>query len=134
MKKITKLTTSLLMVFAVLFSIVVPASAATVSKATHRSSQYGGSVSVFYVNAKNKNTTKLNYTCTTGHFIDNKGSIQDHEGYFEIKIYGRNRTGESWKEIKKVNIKDVSSTTLSMKGYTQYKVRVYDWSSKTFGA
>ncbi len=131
MKKLTKLTLSFLMVFVVLFSIVVPASAAT--KVSHSTSQYGGgSATVFYVNAKNKNTTKLRYTCTTGHFISNKGTPWEHEGYFEIQIWGRN-SKESWKYIKKVNIKDVSSTTVSMSGYTQYKIRVYSWKTSTIG-
>lgn len=35
---------------------------------------------------------------------------------------------------KTTNIKDVTSKTLSMKGYTQYKVQVYAWKASTIGS
>ncbi len=135
MKKLTKLTLSFLMVFVVLFSIVVPASAATGSPVTYSTSNYGGDKAItFYVNAKSKSTTKIRYTCTTGHFITNMGSFREHEGYFTVEISGRNSNKESWTNVKKVNIKNVTSKTLPMKGYTQYKIRVWSWKTSTIGA
>ena len=133
MKKILKSTLSLALVCMILASLVLPAYAATITKATHTSSTYGQNVTVFYVNAKNKNTTKVNYSCTQGSFQTNKGSLKFLYGYYEVLIYGRNSTSESWTQISKTNIKNVSSTTLSMKGYTQYKVRVYSWNTITIG-
>ncbi len=135
MKKFSKIAMSLVMVVMVLFSLAAPASAATVSKVTYSTTNKGGNkATVFYVNAKNKKTTKIKYTCTTGHFITKSGGIQNHEGYFEVLIWGRNSTSESWKSLSKTNIKDVTSQTLSMKGYTQYKVQVYAWKASTIGS
>ena len=54
-------------------------------------------------------------------------------GYFEVLVYGRNGSG-SWNYISKTNIKNASTTTLSMKGYTEYKVRVYSWNTLTIGS
>lgn len=135
MKKLSKIIMSLMMVCVVLFSMAAPVSAATVSKVTYSTTNKGGNkATVFYVNAKNKNTTKIKYTCTTGHFITKQGTLREHEGYFEVLIWGRNSTSESWKSLSKTNIKDVTSQTLSMKGYTQYKVQVYAWKASTIGS
>lgn len=132
MKRMTKRIISFVLVCIVCLSLSIPAFAATVSKVTYSTTNAGGNkATVFYVNANNKNTTKIKYTCTTGHLIDNKGFIQEHEGYFEIKIWGRNSTSESWTYISKTNVKDVTSKTISMKGYTQYKVQVYAWKATT---
>ena len=60
MKKMSKMVMSLIMVCLVLFSVVAPVSAATVSKVTYSTTNKGGNkATVFYVNAKNKNTTKM---------------------------------------------------------------------------
>ena len=57
---------SIIMLIVMCLSLTLNVSAATISKATHKSPQYGGgSATVFYVNAKNKNTTKLNYSSTS---------------------------------------------------------------------
>ena len=135
MKKIAKIVMSMLMVCMVLFSLAAPVSAATVKTVSYSTTNKGGNkATVFYVNAKNTKTTKIKYTCTTGHFITKQGTLRDHEGYFEVKIWGRNKTTESWNYISKTNIKDVTSKTLSMKGYTQYKVQVYAWKASTIGS
>ena len=110
------------------------ASAATVSKVTHKSPQYGGgSATVFYVNANNKKTAKLNYSCTKAEFEtgDELNFSENINGYFEIKIWGRNKTSDTWKEISKTNIKNKAYSTINLKGYTQYKIRVYSWKTST---
>lgn len=136
MKKIAKSTMSLVMVIIVLFSLTAPASAATVTSVSHSTTSEGGNKAiVFYVNAKNKKTTKIKYTCTTGDFFTKPHGVGalPLAGFFEILIWGRNSTSESWTYLSKTNMKNVTSQILSMKGYTQYKVRVYAWKASTIG-
>ena len=134
MKKFAKLAVTLLLVCVTIFSMIVPAMAATVSKVSYSTTWNGGNkATVFYVNANNKNTTKLKYSCTTGLFYTRAGTLQEREGYFEVLIWGRNSTSQGWTYLSKTNIKDVSSTKVSMKGYTQYKVQVYAWKTTTIG-
>ena len=137
MKNMTKRLVSLLLVCVLCFSLVPTALAATVSKVTHASPMYGGgAATVFYVNAKNTSTTKLNYSSTAWCLYDKyrtaTSSLGYKRGYFEILVYGKKSNG-TWTQISKTNMKNVSSTTLSMKGYTQYKVRVYAWKTSTIG-
>lgn len=130
---------SVIMLIVMCLSLTLSVSAATISKATHKSPQYGGgSATVFYVNAKNKNTTKLNYSSTSWGLVEKNGVVQGasakwQPGYFEIQIWGRNKTGDAWNYIKKENKATKLATTISMKGYTQYKVRVYAWKTSTIG-
>lgn len=133
---------SMVMAIVMCLSMALSASAVTVSKVTHKSPQYGGgSATVFYVNANNKNTTQLKYSSNTCALVEKNNTVAGFPsqgwkgGYFEVLIWGRNSTSESWKELKthKVNMKGVTSATLSMSGYTQYKVRVYAWKTSTIG-
>ena len=130
MKKFTSIITALF----ICISLIVSASAATVSSVSHSSTQKGGNTATtFYVNANNKNTTKLNYNCKYGVFNsgDSVGYSESIRGYFEVKIWGRNSTSAAWNYISKTNYKNISYTTVSMKGYTQYKVSVYAWKTPT---
>ncbi len=137
MKKIAKVTLSLALVLVVLFSITAPVSAATVKSVSYSTTSTGGNkATVFYVNTNNKNTTKIKYTCTVGDFLTKQHGVgvQPLAGFFEILIYGRNSTSESWTYLSKTNMKNTTSQVLSMKGYTQYKVRVYAWKTSTIGS
>lgn len=135
MKKLTRIAISVFMICVVFFSLAAPVSAATVSKVTYSTSNKGGNkATVFYVNAKDKKTTKLKYTCTVGHFVTRQGNLRNRAGYFEILIWGRNSTSANWNYLSKTNMKNVQSTTLSMKGYTQYKIQVYAWRASTIGS
>ena len=118
---------SVLLVLLTFVSIIPITSAVTVSSASL-------TTMTFYVNAKNKNTTKISYSCTRGKFATNTGGIGNKYGYFEVQIWGRNSTSQSWTYLSKTNLKNASSSTLSMKGYTQYKVRVYAWNTATIGS
>jgi len=135
MKKFTAILLSVIMCLSLTFSV----SAATVSKVTHKSPQYGGgNATVFYVNAKNTKSTSISYSSNTCALVEKNGAIAGYPshgwkpGYFEIQIWGRNKTGAAWNYISKTNIKSTSGS-LSMKGYTQYKVRVYAWKTSTIG-
>lgn len=130
MKKTLQRIMTLTLVCFLIVSMFPIASAATVSSVKHTSNVYGKNVSIFYVNARNKNTTKVSVSCAKGAFSTNSGAINSY-GFYEVLIYGRNSTSAGWNYISKTNIKDVSSTTLSMKGYTQYKVRIYSWATTT---
>ncbi len=134
MKTFAKRTTAFLMACAMCCSLLMGASAAkTISKATHTTTAYGGgAASVFYVNAKNTKKTQLNYSCDSGAFYGKNGATTWKCGYFEVLVYGKNSKG-NWVQISKTNMKSVAKTTLSMKGYTQYKVRVYPWKTTTIG-
>ena len=142
MKTLFNRVTSIVMVCVFCVLLCLPASAGTVSEVKHKSTKYGGgSATVFYVNAVNKNTTKLRYTCDKWALVEKDGSSvgfpsQGKAGYFEVLMWGRNSTSENWKVLKthKVNMKGVTSATLSMSGYTQYKVRVYTWKTSTLGS
>ena len=131
MKKTIRRALSLMLVCLLVASLITSALAA--SRISHTSNVNGKNVTVFYVNASNKNTTKLNYSCTTGAFNTDYGAV-NAEGFYEILIYGRNSSGAGWNYISKTNLKDVSSSTLSMRGYTQYKVRVYSWATSTIAS
>ncbi len=132
-KKIKNVISMLLVLISIL--VISPvASAATTSRASLTSNVTGKNTTTFYVNAKSKSTTKLAYSCTAGSFVTKTGGLKNRYGYFEVQIWGRNSTSEGWTYLSKTNIKNVSSTTLSMKGYTQYKVRVYAWNTVTIGS
>lgn len=133
MKKIFRLVLSLFLVCLVITSLVLPAAAATISKATHTSNTYGKNVTIFYVKSKSTGTTTLNYSCTKGSFVTKQGSLRSLNGYYEVLVYGKNSSG-GWTYLSKTNIKNSASTTLSMKGYTEYKVRVYSWNTTTIGS
>ena len=130
MNRVFRRVIVLTLVCLLIFSMLPLASAATVSSVKHTSNVYGQNVTIFYVNANNKNTTKVSVSCARGAFSTNIGAVNSY-GFYEVLIYGRNSTGASWNYISKTNLKDVSSATLSMKGYTQYKVRVYSWNTAT---
>lgn len=137
LKKILSVIFAVCIVFT---SLCISISAKTVDSVKHKSPQYGGgSATVFYVNANNKNTTKISCICSRGSLVDKNGCEEKistgHRGYFEVLMWGRNNTSESWTKLDnhKVNIKNVTSATLSLKGYTQYKVRVYAWKTSTIG-
>lgn len=128
------------MVCVLFVSLCLSISAATVDKVEHQSTQYGGNATVFYVNANDKKTTKISYSCSKWSLVEKDGSrvgwpSQGKAGYSEILMWGRNSTNESWKKLNphKKNLKNVTYTTLSMSGYTQYKVRVYSWKTSTIG-
>ena len=133
MKRTFKSMLSLALVFVILASLVLPVSAATISKATHTSNTYGKNTTIFYVKAKSTSTAKLSYSCTQGSFVTKQGSLRSLYGYYEVLIYGKNSSG-GWTQLSKTNVKNSSSTTLSMKGYTEYKVRVYSWNTTTIGS
>ena len=133
MRNTLKRTLAIALVLLIVVSMIPSALAATVSSVSHTTDVQGKNVTIFYVNAKNKNTTKLNYSCTKGAFNTNYGSINGR-GFFEILVYGRNSTSAGWNYISKTNMKDVASTTLSMSGYTQYKVRIYSWDTRTIAS
>jgi len=133
MKKFYRSIFSLFLVCFILASFTLPAAAATITKATHTSNTYGQNVTIFYVKAKSTGTTKLSYSCTQGAFVTKSGATLGLKGYYEVLIYGKNSNG-GWTYLSKTNIKNASSTTLSMKGYTEYKVRVYSWNTATIGS
>lgn len=138
MKIFAKRIIYLFMVFVLCVSSFSTVFAATnVSKVKHTSPQYGGgAATVFYVNAKNTNTTKLNYSSDSWNLMDKYGtaypSLKWRYGYFEILVYGKKSNG-AWTQISKTNMKNKRSATLSMKGYTNYKVRIYAWKTSTIG-
>ena len=138
MKSMAKKVVAVLMASVICLSMCLSVSAATISKAQHKSPQYGGgAATVFYVNAKNKNTTSINYSSDAWNLYDKyrtaRSSLQWRYAYTEVQIWGRNNTSEGWKYISKTNVKNKRTQTLSMKGYTQYKVRVYSWKTSTIG-
>ena len=141
MKKLCKRVLSILLACAFCVSLCISASAATVTEVKHNSTKYGGgAATVFYVNANNKNTTKLSYSCDKWALVEKNGYCvgfpsQGKAGYFEVLMWGRNSTSESWQPLKthKINMKGTTFSTISLSGYTQYKVRVYAWKTSTIG-
>ena len=138
MKNTLKKLLPIIMILVVSFSVAMIASAATVSKVQHKSpEQGGGAATVFYVNTSNKSTAKLQYTTDRAYFIRSDGTTKARGAYTEVLIYGRNSKKESWTYISKTNLKNAGCPTvayLSMKDYTQYKVRVYSWKTTTIGS
>lgn len=134
MKNILKTATSILLVCIMCLSLVSTVFAA--DKITHTSPQYGGgAATVFYVQAtKDTKTAKVEYYGTAGRLAKNNGTYGlGKYGYFEVLIYGKNSKGK-WEQISKTNLKEKASKTLSMKGYKEYKVRVYSWKTSTIGS
>ena len=139
MKSFTKVF-SIIMTCILCAFLCVTASAKTVKEATHQTTKYGGNASVFYVNAEDKGTTTLSYSCSSHPLTKQNGTANEKlnesfAGYFEVLMWGRNKTSETWKPLKthKINIKGAQFATLKLKGYTQYKVRVYSWKTSTIG-
>ncbi|MBQ2940693.1 MAG: hypothetical protein IJD97_00505 [Clostridia bacterium] len=132
MKLTLKRCVAVIVAFIMCFSSALSISAKTVKDVSHESNEKGGNVTVFYVNAKNKLTTKLQYTSLRAYLAD-KDTTETKASYVEVLIYGRNSTSESWTQISKKNIKGKAVDTLKMSGYTQYKVRVYSWKTATIG-
>ena len=139
MKFITKIC-PIIMVSVLCAFLCVSVSAKTVEKATHRTTKYGGNASVFYVNAEDKKTTTLSYSCSGHPLVKQDGTANEKAneyfyGYFELLMWGRNSTKESWKKLDthKINVKGAKLATLKLKGYTQYKIRVYSWKTSTIG-
>ncbi len=136
MKTVAKKVVSLFLACVVCLTLIPTAFAATtVSKVQHSSTVYGGgAATVFYVNAKNTKTTKVEYYGTAGRLKKKDGSVcLGKYGYYEVLVYGKQSNG-TWKQISKTNLKNDASDTISMKGYKQYKVRVYDWRTSTIGS
>lgn len=133
MKKGLKRIFSVFLIAVLLLSCVPSASAYTVDSASLESDECGGNKTVFYVNTKNTKTAKIEYTCAAGGLLRNNGRLSWRYGYWEIKIWGRNSTSESWTYLSKTNIKHDYDGKISMKGYTQYRVQIYAWKTPTIG-
>lgn len=134
MKRTSMRILSLTLVLLTLFSCMVPAFAETITKFEFQSSRKGYSWKTFYVNTTNKKTAKLTFYDYGGKFVLKDGTLKSLNGYWEIEIDGRNSTSETWKDVKKYNIKNKGSDTIEMKGYTQYRIKVYAWKTTTIGS
>lgn len=134
-KRITRIGAIFLLVIFLVSSMATMAMAAKVDKTKITSNDYGKNTMIFYANTSKK-TNNVQVKATNGSALlvkSNQSSTGAKRGYWEVLIYGRNSTSDSWTYIKKVNITGSSTATLSMKGYTQYKIRVYAWNTATIG-
>ena len=134
MKRTSMRILALSLVLLTIFSCMAPAFAETITKFEFQSSRTGYSWKTFYVNTTDKKTAKLSFSDCGGYFMLANGSSKIIRGYWEIEIDGRNSTSESWKDVKKYNIKNKSTDTIEMKGYTQYRIKVYAWKTTTIGS
>ena len=134
MKRTSMRILAISLVLLTIFSCMAPALAVTIEKFEFQSSSTGYCWKTFYVNTENKKTAKLSFSDRAGLFVLKSGATKGIHGYWEIEIDGRNSTSESWKDVKKYNIKNKSTDTIEMKGYTQYRIKVYAWRTTTIGS
>ncbi len=133
-KRIAIMALSVLMLLIVFAPV---ASAEQIKQFDFKTASYGKNHAVFYVNTYNSSKTPVQYASYKGYMHKNGASSTVYmQGYYEIKIWGRNSTSESWKYMSKTNITAKSVSTygsFNVKGYTQYKIQVYAWSTANFG-
>ncbi len=133
MKNLTKVMLSVLLVCILCISLISTTVAA--ADISHSSTEYGGgSATVFYVKTTNTNKATLRYSSTAGRLSRKDGTVPvvGKYGYFEVLVYGKKSNGQ-WVQISKTNMKNSASSSISMKGYKEYKVRVYSWKTSTIG-
>jgi len=134
MKRTAMRILAMTLVVLTLLSCVASASAKTIEKFTFRTDTDGYCWETFYANTKDKKTAKLSFTNGAGLFVTKTGALKGLNGYWEIEIDGRNSTSESWKDYKTFNIKGKATDTIELKGYTQYRIKVYAWKTTTIGS
>lgn len=136
MKNAIRKLLSLLLVFVTVFSMIPSASAATCKTTkTIKYAYQAGVKTRIYVESSNKKTVTLNYKSGSGCLALKNGKGGYVAGYVEVRIWGSNDGGKTWSsQLSKTNIKGKTTDTISMKGYTKYKVEFWTWNPRTIGS
>ena len=133
MKKALRSLLALVLVFVVILSMSPSVSAANCkTKKYLKHATYGAIKTVVYVTSKDTKTATLNYKSSHGALTKSDGWLGRQCDYVEVRVFGK--SGNSWKEISKKNIKGITSDTISMKGYKEYKVEFWVWNVRTTGS
>ena len=138
MSKTKKAIALFLAILTLVPCFLFPASAKNVCQNVGGSSDADGAVNtIFYATTTNTKKHTIKMTMTKGKFVRDdyvlSFSGKDIYDYYEILIYGKNSSGK-YVQIDKINVKNKSSYNIPLKGYTDYKIKVYSWKTSTINS
>lgn len=137
MKTMKKLIAILAAIVTVISCFAITASAKNVcSEVGGRAPEEGGgSAYIFRAVANDKKSHSMKMKMTKGKleacdmmrcsFFD-----KSTYGFYEIKIYSV-KNGKADKLLNKYNVRNKNSHTITLQGYNEYEVRVYNWRCET---